>query len=263
MTSPAKSAHLHHQVRDHSPPRASQEPNTQEPNTQEPTQEPSPPTQPTALGRLSGGHDGSRVEPTALGTRDGSWVVDRTVARATALGCLGELGQEFGCVLPGHEDRAVLYPTTAGHWRYRCAQWTAGLAEVRASIAHRRPVRVDDPAEASRLGSTVVARWAELLDYEAGLLVPRPVEHELPSAPSDAGLAVAHGVLLLLALRDERWDGQGFTFTRRFAAAWCGISEDTARRGLHELRAAGFLILDGKQGLAHRWRLGTDLEDAW
>jgi len=159
--------------------------------------------------------------------------------------------------LPGHADKARLYRSSDGHWRYRCGGWDGGLADVRASIAHGRPVRVDGP-DGAQLGRVVVSRWRERLDYEAGLLVRRPVSHELPDGLSSAGLAVARGVLLLLALRDdERWDGPTFTFARRFAIAWCGVTESVARSGLAELREAGFLRNVGQaKDRSSLWQLG-------
>ena len=175
----------------------------------------------------------------------------------TALGiCLmGGLGEEFDCVVPGHVDRATLYTSGRGYWRYRCGEWSAGLAEVRASLAYGRARRVDDADPEARLGRTEVARWSERLDYDAGLVVPRAVDHELPGEVSSTALAVAEGVLLLLALRDERWAGQGFTFSRGFAMAWCGVSEHAARQGIEELRGSGFLAVDGMQGRALLYRL--------
>ncbi|MGI8439857.1 MAG: hypothetical protein ACR2NV_06620 [Thermoleophilaceae bacterium] len=154
----------------------------------------------------------------------------------------------------------MLFPSGAGHWRYRCGDWTAGLAEVFASRAYRRPRRCGDHDDA--LGDTEVARWGELLDYRAKLRAPRIVTHELPQEVAAAATAVARGVLLLLALRDDRWGEQGFTFARRFAAAWCDIGEDGARRGLRELREAGWLVFDGMQGRAYRWCLAEIIEEA-
>lgn len=206
-----------------------------------------------ALGRTSDGSwesDGSRE---IRERREGSRAEDRTRARATALGSNVSLGESFVCVLPGHTDRATLYPTPAGYWRYRCGDWTAGFAEVRASIGYGRARRVGHHDDA--IGQTEVARWAELLDYEAGLVTPEKVEHELPHGLSDAATAVARGALLLLALRDDRWAGQGFVMSRRFTVAWCGISEYAAQRGLRELRDAGWLVLDGTQKRAHRYQL--------
>jgi len=119
-------------------------------------------------------------------------------------------------------------------------------------------VRVGGP-EDGRLGPVVVSRWRERLDYEAGLLTLRSVDHELPDGLSSAGLKVARGVLLLLALRDdERWDGPTFTFARRFAIAWCGVTESVARSGLAELREAGFLrhVGQAKKDRSSLWQLG-------
>jgi len=203
--------------------------------------------------------DGSREVPTALGRPDSFREVDRTRARAAALGIyLGkQLSDPFSCVLPDHEGHdAALYTSGRGYWRYRCGEWSAGLGEVRASLGYKQPRRVNDADENARVGTTEVVMWSARLDYEAWLVKSRAVPHELPAEMSGAARAVARGVLLLLGLRDERWDTPTFTFTRRFGAAWCAVGEDTARRGIDELRRAGFLVLAGMQGRAFLWQLG-------
>ena len=205
-------------------------------------------------------HDGSWVAATAVGIDDGSREDDWTRARATALGIDAPLGQEFRCVLPGHDDRAVLHPSGRGYWRYRCGVWTGGLGEVRASIAYGRPRRCGEHDDA--LGQTEVARWLERLDHEAGLRACRPVHHELPPGLSPVAVAVARGALLLLGLRDERWQGQGFVYARRFVGAWIGLSEDAARSGLGELVDTGFLAVIGTQRRAYLYQLGPGRVEA-
>ena len=214
-------------------------------------------TEPLTANVSKGSYVSREGDNVSLDVHDISLEVDRTRARARSLGIDAELGYPFACKLPGHDDHeAVLYPAPEGHWRYRCEAGTRSMAELRASLGYGRPMRTSDPDERARLGEVVVSRWLERLDWEAGLRELRPVPHELPADLSPAGVAVAGGVLLLLALRAERWDGQAFTFSRPHAMAWCDLSEHAARQGLDELRSAGFLVIQGRQRLAYLYRLG-------
>jgi hypothetical protein len=58
-----------------------------------------------------------------------------------------------------------------------------------------------------------------------------------------AAKRVADGISLFLSLREGKWGDQPWTFTRRFAAAYCGLSEDIARLGIKELRTLGVIEL--------------------
>jgi hypothetical protein len=107
------------------------------------------------------------------------------------------------------------------------------------------------------------ARWRERLQYEAGLIKPRPTGWGVPPDCSPQAQQIAHGVDLLLGLRDaERWTDQPFTFARGFAAAWCGMSKPDARKGIEELRDRRYLQAVGSVPCgAHDailWQLGWE-----
>jgi hypothetical protein len=189
----------------------------------------------------------------SMGLGDGSMGVDETAARVKALGIEAPLGEQFDCILPGHEDSARVHSTARKHWLYRCEgeQRGLGLAEVRAAAAYG-DVRRISPVEA--------ARWKERLDYEAGLRQPRVVE--LNAVGSNATRRVLGGLRLFLGLRDERWDGQPFVWARPFVIAYCGVTDQQARDGVRELRNQGVLeSTDERAGRAILWRLPAALTD--
>lgn len=197
------------------------------------------------------------------GSKDGSREVDHngsredTTSKTTALAAALGITRPFDtspCVLLGHDDcTGELYRAQAhGYFRYRCAGgWTGGLAEVRASMAY------GEPRELSKLEA---ARWRERLEFDAGIRTAKNIPIELTADVSASARIVAAGISLFLGLRDPRWGDQPWTFTRRFARAYCGVSEDVARRGLKELRELKAIIVVDEVALgpvrrAHLWRL--------
>lgn len=184
----------------------------------------------------------------------------RVIARSTTAKLAAVVGittpfEPFRCVLPGHADCAAeLYRNPArGYWRYRCAApWSGGLAEVRASLSY---------AEPRTLSGVEAARWRERLEFDAGLRKPQPITILPKPDASSAATRVADGIRLFLGLRDgEGWQGKPFTFSRQFAAAYCDLSENVARRGIAELRKAKVIDCVGQVELgpvrrAHLWRV--------
>ena len=219
--------------------------------------ETSPETSPSYLpGHLSGATDISWEMPSASG--DTSYGVDRTAVRATVLGIPGPKRGPGRCVLPGHAHTSHLHPGKVG-WLYWCAACdkSFSLAQVRAIIAYQDVPYGDNRDENlapawQRIrppGRVEVSRWAELLDFEAGLLIPREVDLQLPLDLSPTARHVAAAIRLLLGLRSERWtDRDKFTFSRRMCRARCGLSDGRARAALTELRERGVLSRSGGLG---------------
>ncbi len=168
-----------------------------------------------------------------------------------ALGIQGT-DEPFPCVVPDHDHSAELYRRSEGT-AYRCAEATGSLAEVRAWIAY---------GGVRRIGDVEVSRWAERLDHEAGLREWRPVHVPVPEEASAAVERVAHGLALLLGLREQAiWNGESVVFAREFASAWCGVSERTARDAIRWLEKAAVIERLGKSGRAITWRVrGIDTE---
>ena len=193
----------------------------------------------------SKGSEGSKGAKGSAGDGNDS---GRTVAYARALGLPEVLGRPFECLLPGHDGHDAKLVCRGNTWRYRCAEHTCELAEVRAALAY---------GEVRDISNIEAARWRERLAYEAGLDQPRAVP-ELPSDLSPLARRVGEGLLLFVGLRnDEMWDEQPFVFARRFATAYCGVTEDEARRGVEELERKGVVRRCGKVGRPIRWVLGS------
>lgn len=84
--------------------------------------------------------------------------------------------------------------------------------------------------------------WLLRLWHEAGVAPVAVNVPELQNGPTHTARAVAYGFALLGALRAADDIAAGpMPFAPSFAAAWCRVSEDEARRGLIELRRAGWL----------------------
>jgi hypothetical protein len=180
---------------------------------------------------------------------------DRTARQARTLGIEVEDGglrrlAAFRCVLPGHADLARLHPA-GGRWRYRCENddrsW--GLAEIRAFQGYR---------ETRAISRTQSARWRERLEYEAGLLARGPIPAGLPASAPAALRKVADGWALLVGLRDPpKWRNEPFVFARPFVMAWCGVTDEQARRAVRQLEDLRILRRVGSQKGAILWRPGT------
>ena len=145
---------------------------------------------------------------------------------------------EFDCVLPGHDDRARLVSDRRGFWAYVCSDGQRGLGEVRASQAY---------GKARRLSRVEAARWYERLRFDAGLTGRRSIAWTVSPSCSRPAQLIAGGILLMLGLRpEEKWGAQAFTFARRFAAAYCGLTLVEARYGIEELHDRGHLVEAGR-----------------
>jgi hypothetical protein len=190
--------------------------------------------------------------------------VGLALGRADALGIDGDPFQPFQCVLPGHSDHTATLGTRIASDAYSCERLPRrlSLAQVLAAQAYAdvecRHAK-DEPTGAwagIRLpGSVEVNRWHELLRHLARETERRSLGVELPADLTPTGRKVGEAVFLFLELRDDRWDGQEFTFTRRFCRARAGVSDQQARDGMDELAARGVIEKGPKRGLARTWRL--------
>ena len=161
-------------------------------------------------------------------------------------GVTAKLGRPFACVLPGHDEEhpsaSVFLDPQTRVWRYRDWHKRSGpewlsLAEVRASRAY---------GVVRRLRAPEASRWYLRLFWEAGHL--EPVDVEMPWFPDGVPPAVrivAEGFRLLLGLRWLRGFGEPTVFTRKFAAAWCEVSEQQARDAIAQLRQFGVIQIVG------------------
>jgi hypothetical protein len=183
--------------------------------------------------------------------------IDRTRARAKALGISLEpdsMDEAFTCPLPGHDhdhEACLVWKPGGTYWVVRCGESrkTYGLVEIRAAVAYGAPRRLSAP-EASR--------WLDRLDYEAGLLEPVPVPIAVVVPESQAAREIAGGIQLYLGLRAARGGfppTEPYTFARRFAMAWCGLTNAQAMHGTGELIQGGFMEWTGEKiGRAKVWR---------
>jgi Bifunctional DNA primase/polymerase, N-terminal len=129
------------------------------------------------------------------------------------------------------EDAQILYHDFhAGRWGGPA--WLP-LSRVRAHVAGRR----------GYLGKPELAVWRLRLAAEVGQL--EPVSFDAPAVPRGLEPLWA-GFLYLLGIRWTVSPGEPAPFTRRFAAAWCGVSEWEARDGLAELQRRGLLSPAGR-----------------
>lgn len=165
--------------------------------------------------------------------------VEIACARVLQLGA--SVGSAFRCVLPGHSDArpsAAVWLKPGGHHLYHDLHRQSGrqfyeLPEVLASIRAGHIVQLSPSSQ---------RRWWDRLFWEAGLLDVAPAA--LPSLPSDADEVlrrVAQGFAILVALQAQRDPDEPVVFARHFAAAWCGVSEQQARRAIIELQRRGVI----------------------
>jgi hypothetical protein len=176
---------------------------------------------------------------------------DRTAARLKALGIVSPLFKSFPCLLPGHTHQARVHPTTAGFWQYYCEglREGRGLAEIRAFVAY---------GEERDLSPVECVRWKELLDFEAHLLRPVPIDMDVPEPCPDNARHVAGRMRLFVALRDARFPlSEPFVFARRFAMAYCGLSSDEIRAAINWLERAEVIKRVGMNHRAITWRLAA------
>jgi hypothetical protein len=180
---------------------------------------------------------------------------DKTLRMARVLEITAPLGETFPCVLPGcNGHSARLQRSGQGYWQYRCSrrQRSFGLAEVLAFQAY---------GEVRPISDVEAARWHDRLEYEAGLRKPLSAPFALSPDRSEPLRKVARALWLLVTLRDERWDGQPFFFTRRFVMASAGVTSDQARRCVRQLEELGVLKRVGRRRMAGGyeaivWQLG-------
>jgi hypothetical protein len=161
----------------------------------------------------------------------------RAVERAlSTLGIDAPLGQAFPCVLgPMASDSAearVERDPVSGLFVY--ARSSASdflrltLAEVRAAVAY---------GALKALTRSEAAVWYRRFFFDAGVL--RPVVVPLPKLPRNAAIPLHKlrlGFALLVGLRWLTHGGQPAMFGRYFVMAWCGVTQQQAKAGVHELR---------------------------
>jgi hypothetical protein len=167
-------------------------------------------------------------------------LVDRL---ANALGVPeARYGRPFRCLV--HDDArpsAALWRASAGAQilyhdfhagRFGDPAWLP-LSRVRAHVAGRR----------GYLGKPELAVWRLRLAAEVGKV--EPVRFDAPAVARRLE-PLWNGFLYLLGIRWKVSPGEPAPFTRRFAAAWCGVSEWEARDGVAELCRLGLLAPAGR-----------------
>jgi hypothetical protein len=100
------------------------------------------------------------------------------------------------------------------------------------------------------------ALLARRLSFEEGLEPATSVPAvDLPPEARPVVGTVYDGFLLLVACRWAHTYGAPVVFTRKFAAAWCAVTEDEARAAIHDLHRLYRVIerVPEKSGRAWQW----------
>jgi hypothetical protein len=183
---------------------------------------------------------------TSLGRRLRHFNADEgaVTAMAAVLGITSRLGATFRCVLhPDTKPSATLCRAVDGVWLYhdwharvRDEEWLP-LPLVYARLRGRT----------GRVSPSELLRWQARLLIEAGVLSSaEPDLPRLPADASDAARQVYEGFRLLLGCKWLDEVGVPTTFSRRFAAAWCGVSVHDAQEGISWLEKHGHLVRVGE-----------------
>lgn len=146
-------------------------------------------------------------------------------------------GEGFPCLLPGHAKdgtaRVEIRPTRVVYV-CDCDNIERSLTEVYVTrltgIPRKRTKRE-------------YVLWKVRLAVEAGALIPpRVTLPPLPANATEYAHAVYSGLRLFVTVRALTDPGEPFTFTRRFAAEWCGLNYEQANAGTKSLIRAGVLV---------------------
>jgi hypothetical protein len=99
------------------------------------------------------------------------------------------------------------------------------------------------------------ALWATRLAAKEGLVdLPHVPARELEPGTSAIASGVFGSFLLLVACKWHRFPGSAVLFSRSFAASWCQVTEDEARRATNVLQACGAIVCVGRwTGRARLW----------
>jgi len=174
-------------------------------------------------------------------------------------------GKAFKCVLPGHTDctksgggpSASLYvhPETGGilyrDWHAENGKEWYSLPEVAACLAYGKVIELNGPE---------LATWALRLLVETGFISPAKVKAvDLPDDAPETVRKVYSGFLLLLACKWLHTPDVPSTFSWRFAAAWCGVDKDTAKRAMTWLLEKGYVRKVGEITASYGRKMGLFL----
>jgi len=163
--------------------------------------------------------------------------------------------KHFRCILPGHAETkpsACLstHPETGGvlytDWHRASGHHQFSLVDVYASISY---------GETKRLSKAELATWQLRLCAEIGVFEPMKVDIKpLPEDASRMTKKVYEGFVKLLGCR-WRYDPYKPTpFSRKFAAAWCGISESSATKAIKALHIDyGCIRIVDQHGYLRLW----------
>jgi hypothetical protein len=169
----------------------------------------------------------------------------------------GPIGPKFRCVLPGHDERrpsANLWRAPSGAVVYRChhaskhdTPGTFTLAQVHAAQVAGRVFAMNGPEHGV---------WKRRLLVETGFYVSTLVD--VPDAPDDLPpleRKLYDGFTRLLSVREAQPDGASAEgrsvtpapYTRKFAARWCGVGDNSrVSQALKELVRRGLIHVAGE-----------------
>jgi hypothetical protein len=172
---------------------------------------------------------------------------------ARALGIEAPLGKPFRCILHEEKNASAVLTRAAesGEWIYHDfhaparggAEWLS-LAQVRAQLDNR----------GSKLSAPEHATWKLVLLDEAGLVPRKAVAAD--RLPGDIPAPLAHVYERFVYLLGCRWNydhGAPAPFERKFAAAFCGLSEKAARSAINELERLKQLVVVAHHGRTRLW----------
>ena len=95
--------------------------------------------------------------------------------------------------------------------------------------------------------------WKIRLAVERGKVKPYPVRTACISGSHTPTIKVWDGFVLLVRCKWLYAPGVPTTFSREFAAPWCGVTVRHARDGITALKRAGYMLPVGKHGRSTLW----------
>lgn len=180
---------------------------------------------------------------------------DLMAERCRVLGIPLPLGKPGRCLLPchTHHQAQMVWVESVRYWQYACSRLEGGysVAQMAAILAYGEPRsdrRAGEKYAPPRVpGDVEVSRWAEWLDFRAGIRKPRWVPVAVGPGLTRNARTLAEDIRLLLGLRDaQEWDNhRPFTYAHSFASARTGLPRSTVKEAMHELIRRGVIFRKG------------------